>query len=805
MKNRKQAVELYDEGTALLENSQIEAAFEKYDEVKRRFVDSPDAKTQVIAVMAMVNKAHILSAIEREPEAKTLYDEILRRFHDSTDPEMQKQVCKALKGILGHHLQYLKSDPAVIEKIAHRIVHSFRDHSDPEVALSAMVVWGSLLSLRYPDFDSSKEALQKDGGEVLKLLDEILSFFNEHQDPSIRRQWNWFLLQKIDILMKIQKYEQAIEACTKGLRRCKDDDDAVMEMQEIEILSQAGKIFWLAKQPERAKQTRDIIIKKYGIPEDSRVRQSVIETLLREAEELIHLGLLSEARKCYMDYLWTFSKNPRHKMRVGSCYALLQIAALATHLESPKHAVSTYERIIEQFSHEADEDFVELVEIAKNRLQEISAAPPNSEHRLIESANLFLPPPRSVAQSITDESTSQTFWVSSSFQLQKAIHTVAPGDDIRLEPGQYHISSSLVIEKTLRIVGSGAGKTQIVFTTPHCGVELKGDHEWHISNVHIVHLHKEVQKPADIILQSGGALKMEGVIIQGAFAGSAINVSGGKSLQVRNCQISNNFIGILATPDGTKITVEQCSFENNISSGIILMGSTTGVVRSSTFAENHYAGIAMLGEASATLQDNLCHSANFGIVFRHNSAGLATGNRCTRNVVGIGVTEDAHPNLAQNICHHNLHFGIAYDMNAAGEAFLNVCQENNVDIERDNIRVFPPARPTLSNNTTKGESEESDEYYSKKLYAKRIVQMEKHNDLQAKLDLGSHVPGLAPELSELIDLPLVIRDDELSLAILFEEIEPAYEDDALEALGRRILPRWTDILKRFVAEGRKYV
>jgi parallel beta-helix repeat protein len=69
---------------------------------------------------------------------------------------------------------------------------------------------------------------------------------------------------------------------------------------------------------------------------------------------------------------------------------------------------------------------------------------------------------------------------------------------------------------------------------------------------------------------------------------------------------------------------------------------------------NEFNGIVVAAQSRPLLEENVCQdNGEAGIAFSEEGGGVARGNECSGNRVGIYLEGDAGPELVDNDCHDN--------------------------------------------------------------------------------------------------------------------------------------------------------
>ncbi|MBI5000203.1 MAG: AAA family ATPase [Euryarchaeota archaeon] len=163
-----------------------------------------------VTAMAMFNKGNRLGALNRNEEAIANYDEVVKRFGTATEPSLLEQVAMAMfnKGVTLGALNRNEEAIANYDEVVKR----FGTATEPsllEKVAKAMINKGNRLSklLRYE--------------EALAAYDKGLGFDHNSFQGYIR---------KADILIRLNRSEEAVGTVALGLRNVADMDEIVSQL-----------------------------------------------------------------------------------------------------------------------------------------------------------------------------------------------------------------------------------------------------------------------------------------------------------------------------------------------------------------------------------------------------------------------------------------------------------------------------------------------------------------------------------------------------------------------------------------------
>jgi len=242
--------------------------------------------------------------------------------------------------------------------------------------------------------------------------------------------------------------------------------------------------------------------------------------------------------------------------------------------------------------------------------------------------------------------------------LEQAL--VAAGDraTITIGPGMYRLIAGLEIDKSLSLVGAGVTETEIVSGAPGHVISFTGSGSFSAEGIAFRHDGKQM---ADVVVVDRGTADFRDCLFTGAIYEEGMGNRAGLRYSGRS-----------------RGTVEDCEASGNDNTGILVEQ-----------------------QAQPDLVRNMCsNNAVVGIGYMDLGGGLATGNECTGNKIGIGVAVESKPTLERNRCNDN-DYGIAYVENGGGRGYGNECSRNRVGIS-----VGGSSTAELSDNDCQDNSEE---------------------------------------------------------------------------------------------------
>lgn len=219
------------------------------------------------------------------------------------------------------------------------------------------------------------------------------------------------------------------------------------------------------------------------------------------------------------------------------------------------------------------------------------------------------------------------------FSLNQVITTAVEGSVIKLANGEYHVNETIILTKSIRLIGEGIEKT--IITGSGLELLLESANSNNIELVGISFITKS-GKPTTAVKIDGGVLK----VMTCAFSGGVVGEGAGK-------------LGTgLYVGGNAEIEISQSRFEDNQESGIWLDGKTHGVVVKNEFREND-SGLAVTGDASIDVIENYFTENHVSVAYDQSSKGQIRGNTFNKNRAGVLVKGNSTASMLNNIFAEN--------------------------------------------------------------------------------------------------------------------------------------------------------
>lgn len=260
--------------------------------------------------------------------------------------------------------------------------------------------------------------------------------------------------------------------------------------------------------------------------------------------------------------------------------------------------------------------------------------------------------------------------VQSGQSIQEAIDAAEGGDIICLAGGEW--TGRLVIDKSLSLVGRGAGTTTIQ-------AALISDPIGQVTD------------------QDAGPItvRLEGLTISGRGGGCAVEISGRAAAEVRDCVIFGKLYGVQVS-DSASLTLTSCTVSDSPQRGIALTGSAQASIVDCQIQGNTGHALWLSGSAQATLlASEVSGNRGHGLWLRDEAKVALNDSLVSDNgECGILLTGQSEVQLARSQVSGNAAHGIM-----AEDAVRLEMTDTNVLSNWHGIEVTGAARATIASST----------------------------------------------------------------------------------------------------------
>jgi parallel beta-helix repeat protein len=298
--------------------------------------------------------------------------------------------------------------------------------------------------------------------------------------------------------------------------------------------------------------------------------------------------------------------------------------------------------------------------------------------------------------------------------LAALIADLPAGSGVRLPAGDFRMTTTLVIDKPLTLVGSAPVTaaslpsdevTRLVSSAVDALVQFTGEGTLTLQNLWLEH---SGQQRADVIVIDSGELILRNSRVQGASSDGLLDVGAGGAgvrwrREARGGTVSESVFrdnaGFALVVDGqaSPRIVDSTLSENG--GGVLFAGVAGGILHNSDLSRNGSVGVQVAGSAQPVIEGNTIVDHNFnGIAYLDSAAGTARRNTIeVSGEAGIDVRGQATPLLENNTITSSFR-GIFYTASGAGVARANLLRSNR----GYGIYLATNAEPLLEDNTFEG-------------------------------------------------------------------------------------------------------
>ncbi|PTA68595.1 right-handed parallel beta-helix repeat-containing protein [Deinococcus arcticus] len=279
------------------------------------------------------------------------------------------------------------------------------------------------------------------------------------------------------------------------------------------------------------------------------------------------------------------------------------------------------------------------------------------------------------------------------------VNAMQRGGTVELARGAYRLEAPLLLNRSVTVTGAGA-KASVLFSSAPEDTVILQQADVTLMALGVTHIGGT---PARTLLQDGGTLTLQSVLLSGAVRdsdaaeyGSGLWVKGGGEAEIDRATFTDNAFGLYVT-DTSTVQVHASSFTANREGGLLFKDDSSGEVTTSAIEGNLAHGVHVFGAASPSFTENqIRRNRGRGMTVYGEGTPTVTRNTFEENgLQGIGVQDTAEPIMIKNTIQGNKESGITYFDNSGGVAQNNTIQANLTA----GVRVTQYAAPTLDGNT----------------------------------------------------------------------------------------------------------
>ncbi len=239
--------------------------------------------------------------------------------------------------------------------------------------------------------------------------------------------------------------------------------------------------------------------------------------------------------------------------------------------------------------------------------------------------------------------------------LENAINTAKVGAVLHLAAGDYVLSKSLDIQKSITLIGAGKTKTRILSSADRYALFFDGI-QLHLQGINFEHVGQE---NSDILLIENSTFSIEDCRFTGSAKPTSNEVGIGLYLYghsdgvISKSLFDHNSTYGMYIANNSSVKLEHNKFNNNGSVGVAFWDTSQGEVLENTMQSNELAGIAFTGFSKGRIYKNIISKSRYGIRLRFDSQISVIENTFQENSNAIYLAEKAQSTLARNIFLNN--------------------------------------------------------------------------------------------------------------------------------------------------------
>lgn len=290
---------LVNKGAALLTIDKYEEAIEIYNDAVIRFGNSTEPAIQEHVARALVNRGSALANLDRKEEAVVTYDEVVHRFDDSTVPAVREQVAAALayKGYAAGAMG--RSDEAIA--LCDEVIRRFGNNPEPRLQQQVARAVGNR------GFALGKAGRRE---EEIAWYDQFMSRFGNSSDPAILAMQARVLHGKAAVFQSVGRDEECIELCDEVIRRFGDAPGPdFVEPVAFAFVTKGYSLEKLRRTDDNI-STFNLFLNQFGNSEKKSILPYIAWTLFQLGRALDESGKQTEAQANYREVVSRFESNP---------------------------------------------------------------------------------------------------------------------------------------------------------------------------------------------------------------------------------------------------------------------------------------------------------------------------------------------------------------------------------------------------------------------------------------------------------------------------------------------------------------
>jgi parallel beta-helix repeat protein len=237
--------------------------------------------------------------------------------------------------------------------------------------------------------------------------------------------------------------------------------------------------------------------------------------------------------------------------------------------------------------------------------------------------------------------------------LEQSIDNAEEGAVLFLAAGDYQLSSTVKVQKSISLIGAGQALTRVFSSAGVALISFKAG-ELHLKGISFVHTGKQKSDVMDI---EDAKINIEDCRFTGGYTpdsprkdGDGLWLHGHSSGKIINSQFESNALNGLEVRDDTNVLLENNQFSRNESAGLSVWENAKASVLNSTFDFNKKKGVQASDQAVVTITRNkFLLNTGSGIAFYKSATGSVKNNTITSNKYGLEIMDDSSVSVSQNL------------------------------------------------------------------------------------------------------------------------------------------------------------
>jgi parallel beta-helix repeat protein len=241
-------------------------------------------------------------------------------------------------------------------------------------------------------------------------------------------------------------------------------------------------------------------------------------------------------------------------------------------------------------------------------------------------------------------------------QLENAINSANDGAVLHLAAGDYVLSKSLDIQKSITLIGAGKTKTRILSSAPGYALFFDGI-QLHLQGIDFEHIG---QAESEVLMILNSTFSIQGCRIAGGYSpkssisnGNGLYLYGYSDGKITESIFEHNAYDGIYVANNSSLTLEDNELSNNGIMGVAFWDTSQGNVSNNVMRLNGWAGAVFTGYSSGKIYKNIISKHQDGIRLRFQSKVSVEENTFQENAIAIYLSENIQPTMSGNVFLNN--------------------------------------------------------------------------------------------------------------------------------------------------------